>query len=161
MRVDLIMTATFSEFRTHRYTLERIWDTSKQLVMFVGLNPSTADETANDPTITRCINFAKAWGYGGLVMTNLFAFRATDPKVMKLKSDPIGAENDKHLLECAARCALVIAAWGTHGAHLNRGEAVRKLISNLHVLRVTQGGFPSHPLYLPGDLKPIFWMSEP
>lgn len=93
--------ATLSEDRKYRYTLTRIWDETKPKVMFIGLNPSTADETKDDPTIIRCINFAKSWGYGGLEMTNLFAFRATNPKVMKNEKEPIGKDNDTWLKKLA------------------------------------------------------------
>ena len=84
--------AKFSACRKYRYALWRTWDESKPYVMIIGLNPSTADENKNDPTITRCINFAKSWGYGGVCVTNLFAFRATVPSDMKTSNDPIGTE---------------------------------------------------------------------
>ena len=84
--------ARFSESRTHRYALWRIWEKGAPMVMFVGLNPSTADETQDDPTIRRCIDFAKRWGYGGLYMLNIFAFRATNPKDMKAAADPVGPD---------------------------------------------------------------------
>lgn len=91
-------TAKLSDCRTYRYELWRTWDESKPYAMFIGLNPSTADETEDDPTIRRCINFAKTWGYGGLCMTNLFAYRATQPEDMKRASDPIGNKNDETLI---------------------------------------------------------------
>lgn len=125
--------------------------------MFIGLNPSTADETEDDPTIRRCIAFAKGWGYDSLCMTNLFAFRSTDPSVMLAEPDPIGLENDAHLLEMARGAGIVVAAWGTPGGHLGRDTAVRQLIPNLHYMRLTKDGHPGHPLYLPGDLVPIQW----
>lgn len=125
--------------------------------MFVGLNPSTADETNDDPTIRRCIGFAKAWGFSGLVMTNLFAFRATDPKDMKRAADPVGTENDETLVKLAACCGLVVAAWGAHGSYRGRDREVRALLPNLHYLKLTKDGHPSHPLYLPGDLTPQLW----
>ena len=84
--------------------------------MFVGLNPSTADEVSDDPTVRRCISYAKAWGYAGLCMTNIFAFRATDPKDMKAVHDPVGMDNDMHLLRVSRHAGVVIAAWGAHGA---------------------------------------------
>ena len=86
--------AKLSECRKYRYALWRTWDETKPHVMIIGLNPSTADETKDDPTITRCINFAKSWGYGGVCMANLFAYRATEPTVMKGSTDPVGTEND-------------------------------------------------------------------
>jgi len=89
--------AKFSTCRKYRYALWRIWDDSKPYAMIVGLNPSTADETKNDPTISRCINFSKDWGYGGLCMANLFAFRATKPSVLMSSNDPVGSANDDWL----------------------------------------------------------------
>lgn len=128
--------------------------------MFIGLNPSTADETLDDPTIRRCIAFAKAWGYGGLCMANLFAFRATDPAVMKAHPAPIGPENDMKLTMLAVDAGIVIAAWGAHGTHLGRGERVKHaLAAKLHYLRLTKDGHPGHPLYLPKTLTPQLWGS--
>lgn len=122
--------------------------------MFVGLNPSTADETRDDPTIRRCMAFAKAWGYGGLCMTNLFSFRATDPKDMKAAADPVGPENDAHLLALAEGAGVIIAAWGANGTHKGRDKDVRKLLPTLYCLAMTKGGHPGHPLYLPKILTP-------
>lgn len=150
--------ATFSPCRTFRYTLWRSWEGGEGVVMFIGLNPSTADEIENDRTVNRCISFAKSWGYAGLCMTNLFAFRATKPAVMLATPEPIGPENDRYLLECAAQSNLVVAAWGTNGAHMKRDDHVRQLIGNLHYLHLTQDGDPGHPLYLPGNLKPVPWV---
>lgn len=150
----------FSEDRIYRYTLWRSWGglfDETGYAMFIGLNPSTADETNDDPTIRRCIAFAKAWGFTGLCMTNLFGFRATDPKVMMSFADPVGCDNDSHLLRVAEGAGIVIAAWGAHGTHLRRDEHVKALIPNLHYLRLTKDGHPGHPLYLPKDLTPISW----
>lgn len=152
---SIISGAEFSDCRLYRYKLWRIWDESKPVLNVVGLNPSTADETNNDPTITRCINYARAWEYGGLVMTNIFAFRATDPKEMKRQAEPIGADNDDWLKREAAAAGLVLAAWGKDGAFMNRGEAVRQMLGELHCLRITKEGHPHHPLYLPKTLMPI------
>lgn len=125
--------------------------------MFVGLNPSTADERLDDPTVRRCIGFAKSWGYGGVIMTNLFAFRATIPEDMKKAKDPIGPENDYFLRVCAGYASITVAAWGTSGGFLRRDREVIRLIPNLHYLRLTKKGFPAHPLYLPKDLEPVKW----
>ena len=148
--------AVFSSDRIHRYTLSRIWDPDKRPVLFICLNPSTADETKDDPTVRRCIGYARDWGYGGMVMCNIFAFRATDPKKMKAAEDPIGRHNDWWLLREAEQAGIAVAAWGTHGEHLARGTAVRRLLKNymLHSLKMTKGGEPGHPLYLPKDLEP-------
>lgn len=127
--------------------------------MFIGLNPSTADEVNDDPTVRRCIGYARAWGYGGLIMTNVFAFRATDPNDMKAAPDPVGPNNDRWLIECARTAGLVVAAWGNDGAFQGRGrqvvEMMRQAGVQLMCLRTTQGGAPGHPLYLPGKLRPI------
>jgi len=125
--------------------------------MVIGLNPSTADEVNDDPTVRRCINYAKDWGFAELCMTNLFAFRSTDPKRMKSEDDPIGPDNDRNLVQLARDAGVVVAAWGTHGAHLGRGLAVAKMIGNLSYLKLTQTGYPAHPLYLPSSLKPQNW----
>jgi hypothetical protein len=123
--------------------------------MFVGLNPSTADETSDDPTLTRCINFAKSWGYGGVCMANLFAFRATEPSDMKASDDPIGAENNKWLEKLAKDAALVVAAWGNDGSYLERSEQVKELLPNLYCLKLNKSGEPAHPLYQAAKLKPM------
>jgi len=152
------MDTVFSPCRTYRYTLWREWIGGSGYAMFVGLNPSTADETQDDPTIRRCIAFSKAWGYSGYCMTNLFAFRATDPAVMKRHPEPIGDFNDAWLLSCAAGAGVVVAAWGTHGTHLGRDAGVRRLLRGLHYLRLTKDGHPAHPLYLPKTLTPVEWV---
>ena len=154
--------ATFSPARKYRYTLHRIWDVDKPTMAVIGLNPSTADETKDDPTIRRCIGFAKLWGYGGLYMLNLFAYRSTDPAALKIVKNPIGPDNDKAILEVASKCKLVIAAWGNDGAIDGRGHAVRNLLTgfglDVHCLKKNMNGTPAHPLYLPGDLQPtILW----
>src|SRR5262245_13924770 len=154
--LDTSTGATFSEYRTYRYQLWRIWDKSNPFMNVIGLNPSTADETKDDPTIRRCIGFAKAWGYGGLYVTNLFAFRATKPKDMKKALDPIGPDNDLWIQHTAELCKLVIAAWGENGGFANRDAHVRAMVNRLHVFRLTpKSRVPEHPLYLPGDLKPV------
>jgi hypothetical protein len=149
--------ATLSNDRKYRYTLWRSWEYEKGYIIFIGLNPSTADETEDDPTIRRCIGFTKAWGYGSLCMINLFAFRATNPVDMLTESDPVGPENDTYLFDVCKQSRLIIAAWGTNGGYLRRDKEVIQLIPNLYYLRLTKQGFPSHPLYLPKDLKPIKW----
>lgn len=139
----------------YRYTLWRVWGDEANFVQFVGLNPSTADETVDDPTIRRCVNFAKDWGYGALCMTNLFAYRATQPKDMKAAGDPVGPQNDLYLSEVSREAGLVIAAWGAHGGFLGRDLAVWHLIPEMKCLMLTKDGHPRHPLYLKADLKPV------
>lgn len=148
--------AEFSVCRRYRYSLWRHWgESSEGYAMFIGLNPSTADETVNDPTVRRCIGFAQDWGYGGLVMTNLFSFRATKPGDMKASAEPIGPENDDYLTRLARDAAVVVAAWGNHGSHLGRADTVVSLLPGLQHLALTQRGQPGHPLYLASSLRPV------
>lgn len=155
--------ATFSPCRTWRYSLWRIWENSTNLCAFIGLNPSTADEHYDDPTIRRCVNFAKAWGHSGLVMLNIFAFRATDPRDMYAAPDPIGPDNNETLIEQCNHCTMVVVAWGTHGHWKDRGFEVKNILQNhvtLWCLGLTKAGYPVHPLYQPKDAKPIIYMSR-
>jgi len=150
--------ASFSPCRKWRYDLWRIWDPSLQRVAFIGLNPSTADETANDPTVTRCINYAKTWGYGGMHMLNIFGYRATDPKDMKSVEDPVGIGNTGVVTAIARECELIICAWGTHGGYRGRGKSMYHMLrsmKDIHCLGTTKDGHPKHPLYLKKDLSPI------
>lgn len=150
--------AEYSPCERFRYRLWRIWDPDKKPCAFIGLNPSTATEEVSDNTVTRCIRFSEAWGYGGLFMLNIFAFRATQPKDMFACTEPIGGpRNDEAILETVAQSGLVVAAWGNHGLHLQRGDAVRAMIPGLRALRITGQGCPQHPLYLPASLKPTPW----
>jgi hypothetical protein len=123
--------------------------------MFIGLNPSTADEITDDPTLTRCINYAKSWGYGGVCMVNLFAYRATAPSDMKAASDPIGSENNKWIKNLANEAGLVVAAWGNDGSYLGRSRQVRRIIPDLSCLKINKSGEPAHPLYQAAKLKPV------
>ena len=152
--------ALLSPCRTYRYDLWRTWLGGSDYAMFVGLNPSTADETEDDPTIRRCVAYAKAWGYAGLCMTNLFAFRATEPTDMMRAADPIGPLSDEVLRERAEAAGVVVAAWGVHGAFGGRNRAVHKMLPKLHYLRLTKDGHPGHPLYLPKTLEPVAWGSN-
>ena len=151
--------AILSPCRNYRYSLTREWG-SGLAVLFVGLNPSTADETTDDPTIRRCVAFARGWGYARLYMANLFAYRATNPKDLIDADDPIGADNDQHLIALANGSALTIAAWGVHGTYRERDRKVRKMLPRLHYLRLTKEGHPGHPLYLPKNLSPVLWNIE-
>lgn len=148
-------TAKLSACRTYRYALWRTWDSAKPFVLFVGLNPSTADEKTDDPTLIRCMNFAKSWGYGGVCMANLFAFRATDPAQMKAASDPVGKQNNRWLKKLAGEAGIVVAAWGNDGAFLGRSEKVIKILPELHCLKMNKSGEPAHPLYQPAKRQPV------
>lgn len=151
--------ARISDCGKYRYTLSRIWSPGKGAACFIMLNPSTADADQDDPTIRRCLKFAQDWGYGGIHVANLFAFRATDPKDMLAAPDPTGPDNDKWILQCAKASAVVVCAWGYHGYYRGRGGAVRFLLAgeNIepHALRMTNTGEPGHPLYIPADTKPF------
>ena len=147
--------ATFSDCRKYRYALSRTWDGKKKTVLFIGLNPSTADEKIDDPTIRRCINYAQNWGYGSLLMVNLFAYRATIPNVLKDVKNPIGNDNNLHITELSKKADLAVAAWGNEGSLLNRDEDIKKIIPNLMCLKINKSGQPAHPLYQKKDLKLI------
>ncbi len=126
-------------------------------VTFIGLNPSTADETKDDPTIRRCIGFAKSWGFGGINMLNLFAYRSTDPNKLKVVVDPVGPENDVFLSMYCDVIGLNVVCWGTRGGFMDRGEKVIALLGRecLSCFGFTNGGHPKHPLYLKRDTSVI------
>lgn len=164
--------AIFSDCREYRYLLTRKWVDDMplfrgeyaEMLMIIGLNPSTADEAKNDPTVTRCIRFAQDLGFGGLYMLNLFAFRATDPQKMFAAADPV-ADNDRYLNAYAARpdVSLVLCAWGNHGLHLGRSKLVvgeLKQIRDLHCFGLNKTGEPKHPLYLRADCKPVLFTTK-
>ena len=150
--------AHFSRCRTWRYALWRQWDTARPFVMLIGLNPSTADANRNDPTIRRCIGFARDWGFGGVWVLNLFAFRATYPADLRAAGDPVGPRNDWWLRRVARQCDRIVACWGNDGAFDNRSTRVREMLGDrLEVLRLNGSGEPAHPLYLPKGLEPEEW----
>jgi hypothetical protein len=123
--------------------------------MFIGLNPSTADETKNDRTVARCIGYAENWNYGGVYIINLFAFCSTNPAKLYKVKDPIGPENNEWLLRISKKVEKIIAAWGNNGSFNGRSCEVVKLFDKLHCLGITKCGEPKHPLYLRKDVKPI------
>lgn len=144
--------ASFSSDRRCRFTLYRRWAESGQEILFICLNPSTADEEYNDPTVWRCVNFASDWGYRGVWIGNLFALRATNPAELYKREiyavyDPVGRANDLVLKTMAARCAKVVYAWGNHGQLLNRGQQVVDMLGPGWCFGVNKTGEPKHPLY--------------
>lgn len=159
---DLFMksAAEISPCGLYRYRLTRIWDPALDPVVWVMLNPSSADAEQDDPTIRRCMNLARAWGCGGIDVVNLFALRATDPREVRKAKAPVGPENDRHLAE-ATEGRRVIAAWGASGGHLGRDHEVRTLLRILgrkvEHLGLTRTGQPRHPLYLRADTVPVLW----
>ncbi len=147
--------AIISDCQRYRYVLERQWQPALPCVLFVALNPSTADGQNDDPTVRRCVGFARSWGFGKLVLANLFALRSSNPCLLSIDADPIGPENDRWLAELSSRFDLTIAAWGAHGALLQRAAEVLPKLSNVHHLGLTNAGHPRHPLYLPRTTCPI------
>ena len=156
----MIKNAIFSPCRRYRYALWRIWDQSKPSVLFIGLNPSTADEANDDPTLIRCINYAKAWGFGGVFIANIFAYRATKPKDLLARKRVIGKENNHWLFKLAEDADLVVAAWGNHGQYKKRSSQVKSMFKQLHCLKLTKKGEPAHPLYLRANLTPILFVAK-
>ena len=157
-------TATFDSARRYRFRLSRVWDPGGTRVNFLMLNPSTADAFELDPTVRRCIGFARAWGAGALGVTNAYALRATDPAELRSAADPVGAGNDEAIVAAALAADLVVVAWGVHAVHLGREAAVRALLAgagiSAHYLRLTKDGHPGHPLYLPADTDPTPWRQQ-
>lgn len=147
--------AKFSPCRVWRYQLWRTWDPERPAVLFIGLNPSTADETEDDPTIRRCIDFAERWGFGTYLMGNLFGYRSTDPKGMRATPDPVGPENDQHIIDLVGRASKVVVAWGCHPGIDDRANHVLSLIPEPYCLKPTKDGYPWHPLYVAAKTKPI------
>lgn len=176
----------FSKDRIYRFTLWRDWSeqmkdgvfftedphvdyypgTRDTFVQFIGLNPSTADENRDDPTVRRCIDYAKRWGFGAMCMTNLFAYRATDPKVMMACPLPVGVTSypgwREVVVEVAKSAGLVVCAWGNDGAFKGRSRFVAKALrdagAKLHHLGLNDSGEPKHPLYLKKTTTPIPWL---
>lgn len=154
----MINACNFSACRRYRYTLEHVIDplmhaSQPRPIMWIGLNPSTADENQLDPTLRRIRAFSQGWGFTAFVMTNLFAFRATDPRDMKREPSPVGPANDVLLELTADRCGMIVAAWGAHGYHMDRDVEVMKLIGvgRMSCLALTKAGAPKHPLYIDGN----------
>lgn len=144
-------TALLSPCGKYRYRLGRRWADGDAL-LFVMLNPSTADADVDDATIRRCVRFAQAHSFGALEVVNLYAFRATQPKDLKLAGYPVGPENDAHTAAAAGDCAAICVAWGANVAGLERPQIVLPLLRGagkpIHCLRITRSGHPQHPLML-------------
>jgi hypothetical protein len=157
---DAASTATYSPCQTYRYLLTRRWSRGG-LALFVMLNPSTATETRNDPTVERCERRARRMGFGGFGVVNIFALRATDPKALYHAADPVGPGNDEAILAATASADCIICGWGTHGALHDRGAAVRRLLTRARLplwhLGLTRAGEPRHPLYVGYARQPEPW----
>lgn len=156
---DAVSGAVISACERYRYRLWRHWDRARPYCNFVMLNPSTADGTEDDPTIRRCIALAQRWGYGGLEVCNLFAYRATRPAVLRAVDDPVGPDNDATITKIARGAEMVVCAWGNQGAYRDRSRTVLWMFFQsairAHYLRLNRSGEPRHPLYLEGALTPI------
>ena len=155
---DAASTALYSPDSRFRYALTRIWSPGPR-ALFVMLNPSTATEVQNDPTVERCERRARVLGFGGFAVANIFAWRATDPRVMRAAADPVGPGNDAAIVDLAEGADRIICAWGSHGVHLDRGAQVLALLGgrDLHHLGLTLGGQPKHPLYIGYHRQPELW----
>lgn len=161
LKGDAKSVALYSDCENYRYALTRIWDDRRPKVLFVMLNPSTATEVQNDPTVERCERRARALGFGGFRVCNIFAWRATNPKDMRAQADPVGPGNDAAILEASAWADEIVCAWGTHGAHMNRGLKVAHLLHEtglpLKHLGLSKAGHPKHPLYIAYAVQPVPW----
>jgi hypothetical protein len=151
--------ACFSSCRLYRYSLSRVWGEGDR-VLFIGLNPSTADHEIDDPTVRRCLGFARRWGYSQFDLVNLFAFRSTDPLSLRTAADPIGPLNDQVVQRFVAKADLVIAAWGNGGHGFDRVDDIWSLLPDVYCLGITKTGSPRHPLYVPGETEPIPYRRE-
>ena len=158
---DAASTAVYSDCEKYRYMLTRVWDPLGDKALFIMLNPSTATEVQNDPTVERCERRARTLGFGAFRVTNIFAWRDTDPRKMRAAADPVGPENDASIVDSCGWADRIICAWGTHGAHLDRGAAMEKTLRDtnlpLYHLGLTKDGHPKHPLYIAYSQQPVRW----
>lgn len=159
--------AIFSADRKYRYTLTIIWDAEKPIIQFIGLNPSDANEVRDDSTMRRLKGFCRAWGYGGFIMTNAFAFVSKNPDVMKRHKAPVTEQNPPTYLKVQnlndyyiqtvhqTEVELTVACWGNHGTHMGRDIEIKSMITGMKCFRLTGKGCPEHPLYLPASTQLI------
>ncbi|HIF6258269.1 DUF1643 domain-containing protein [Enterobacter hormaechei] len=150
--MEMLKSAVFSDCKQYRYSITRTWDETKPYVVFIGLNPSYADAEQDDPTLGRCISFAQGWGMGGVRIVNLFAFVHTNRFEMMKVADPVGADNDRYIVETVANAGIVVAAWGNEGRRFQRSAAIRALLpAHTKCFKINATGEPKHPLYVHGD----------
>ena len=149
--------AIISQDNKYRYQLSRIWNEEKPQILFIMLNPSTADADVDDPTIRRVVNFAKSWGYGGVFVGNLYAFRSTDPKKLRNTYDPIGEDNTQHIKYLIGLTERIIYAWGNNK---KEPEWLRDLVDTPYCIDISKKGIPKHPLYLKKELEPKLYLRD-
>lgn len=147
--------AVISDCKTFRYSLSRTWDSQLLPVLFIGLNPSWADAEKEDNTLRVCISYAQRWGYGGVLIGNLFAYRSPDPSDLYSASDPVGPGNDAAIQELQNQAALTVCAWGAPGKFMGRNEQVLRFLRDPHCLVRLKSGHPGHPLYKKSSLVPV------
>jgi len=161
LKDDAQSTAVYSDCERYRYALTRVWEPAGKKAFFVMLNPSTATEVQNDPTVERCERRARALGFGAFRVANIFAWRDTDPRAMRRAADPVGDENNAAISEGCDWADQIICAWGTHGEHLGRGAQVEALMRAtghpLFHLGLSKAGHPKHPLYIGYAVQPAPW----
>ncbi|WP_071674343.1 DUF1643 domain-containing protein [Nioella nitratireducens] len=161
---DAASDAVYSDCERYRYALTRVWDQAAPRLLVVMLNPSKATEVQNDPTVERCERRARVLGYGGFRVMNIFAWRETDPKLLRQAEQPVGPENNRLLTAGVAWADAVLAGWGVHGDHLGRGPEVEALLRNagaeLLCLGLSKAGHPRHPLYIAYATAPQVWRAR-
>lgn len=161
LKGDAASTAQYSDCELYRYDLTRVWDAQQPKIAFVMLNPSTATEVQNDPTVERCERRARTLGYGSFRVCNIFAWRDTDPRKMRKAADPVGPENNASIVGACHWADTIVCAWGTHGEHLQRGPEVAVLMRStdkpLYHLGLSKAGHPKHPLYISYTQQPQLW----
>ncbi len=158
---DAPSTAVYSDCEKYRYSLTRVWEPEGKRALFIMLNPSTATEVQNDPTVERCERRSRTLGFGSFRVTNIFAWRDTDPKKMRAAAEPVGAANDATITQGCGWADQIIAGWGAHGEHLERGAAVEAVLRAtglpVYHLGLTKAGHPKHPLYIAYTQQPERW----
>lgn len=164
MKLEITRNAIISDCGRYRFQLSRCWDTRKGVCCFIMLNPSTADDKIDDPTIVRCMEKATRWGFGTILVANLFAWRATDPGQLAKAADPVGHGNDKAIWAAVHLSEMTVCAWGTGGKLNDRGQRISTRLLDgkvkMRCLGVTKCGHPKHPLYIPHDKPLMDWPNE-
>jgi hypothetical protein len=146
--------AVFSTERHYRYALWRVWNADNGIVMFIGLNPSTANERDNDPTIRRVMSFAYDWGFGGVVMANIYGWITPYPLELQACEYPIG-ENDQWVEALAKHCQKIVFAWGKFKQAAKWSQVLIEMFPDAYALKINNDGTPRHPLYVPGKIIPV------